>query len=61
MVGMTFDNKLERVWKEVVVTISQVLSWHWLGGFDECHENPLDSRSLGWTSTSWSRSPTCLH
>ena len=47
MVGMTCDNKLVRVWKEVVVTKSQVLSWHWLGGIDECHENPHDSRSLG--------------
>jgi len=45
---MTCDNKLERVWKEVVVIKPQGLSWHWLGGIDKCHENPHDSQSLGW-------------
>jgi len=46
MVGITCD-KLEKVWKEVVVTKSRVLPWRWLGGIDECHENPHDSWSLG--------------
>ena len=46
MVGMTCDNRLERVWKDMVVTKSQVLPWCWLGEIDERHENPHDSWSL---------------
>jgi hypothetical protein len=30
----------ERMWKDVIMAYSKVLSWHLPGGFEESHEKP---------------------
>jgi hypothetical protein len=35
------NDKLEIMWKEVVVTYFKVLSWHLLGGMEKNHKKPV--------------------
>jgi hypothetical protein len=35
------NNELERLWKDVVVTGFDMLSWHLSGTAKESHENPV--------------------
>jgi hypothetical protein len=35
------NNELERLWKDVVVTGFELLSWHLSGTAKESHENPV--------------------
>jgi hypothetical protein len=39
--GWSVNNELERLWKDVVVTGFDILSWHLSGTAKEDHENPV--------------------
>jgi hypothetical protein len=47
MIGLV-NNKLERLWKEAVMALFEVLPQALSGGTDEENQNPLSKKSMSW-------------